>query len=426
MSGVLNLLRAFSFYSDSRVSDILIDELGDPDMSVQNTAVHMVEHSVAGIEPKFMAWNKKYQKISEAKGTLTQSDPRKTVDELIADLKRKESNYDAAAGLAHSRDPRGIKTLVEFVQSTDDLHCRQQAIEGFGSANDPEATDALLKLLTDPNENVRTCAVYALSRTNDSRVSSALQEALKDPEIAVRRVALSELVRLEDPHGIEVLFNDYKIAVADNKVLLAKMLYKVSGLRTFGVMLEMLQDKDERVRSSVFGGFQFIRDTRAVEPFLTCLKQAAPVERSRIPTGLAHYLKDPRVFDALLELTKDSDPNVRGQVTLHLSRQEWFSDSRLRDRYLDLLADKESRVARNAAAGLAGYNEPRVVEALLVAVKGDDYALKSKALRTLESLLPRADESFKELIRLALAENTKKESLPRQKPRPSVPKEDGF
>jgi HEAT repeat protein len=85
-------------------------------------------------------------------------------------------------------DPRSIESLLMLLRDNDD-DVRDWATFGLGVLGDAdsiEIRDALLRQLSDPNQDVREEAMAALAKRQDKRVVASLVEALKQPEVTMR------------------------------------------------------------------------------------------------------------------------------------------------------------------------------------------------------------------------------------------------
>lgn len=77
---------------------------------------------------------------------------------------------------------------------------KEKKIERWASKKNSEA---LAKLVTDPNADIRIKVVNALSEIGDYRAVSAMITALKDSDVKVKLAALDAFIKVKDQRGKE-------------------------------------------------------------------------------------------------------------------------------------------------------------------------------------------------------------------------------
>jgi twitching motility protein PilT len=98
----------------------------------------------------------------------------------------------ACDALGRLKDPRTLPYLEKLL---DDADCKWAAIDSIGAIGGDAALGALVKLLSDPQNEVRLVAMNALGKVEDPRVDPYIEQLSKtDPSLDLR-VRAVELVR---------------------------------------------------------------------------------------------------------------------------------------------------------------------------------------------------------------------------------------
>jgi HEAT repeat protein len=95
---------------------------------------------------------------------------------------------------------RGISTPEEFLARLDAIEPerRLRGLEALGAIGGPEAADALLRSVSDPDERIRARSAQLLAELHDPRARAALSGLLRDPLPGVQAAAQDALARLGD------------------------------------------------------------------------------------------------------------------------------------------------------------------------------------------------------------------------------------
>jgi len=83
-----------------------------------------------------------------------------------------------------------------------------------GNADSPEIREALLRCLSDPNENVREEAAVGLGKRRDRRMIPGLLKMLEDPGLKVRVAEAAAALLGMDKDPPDWTAADYRAAVA--------------------------------------------------------------------------------------------------------------------------------------------------------------------------------------------------------------------
>jgi HEAT repeat protein len=113
-------------------------------------------------------------------------------------------------------EARSVEGLLKLTSDPDE-EIRDWAVFGLrvlGNADSPEIREALLRCLTDANENVREEAAVGLGKRRDKRLIPVLLTMLEDPNIKVRVAEAAAALLGMDKDPKEWTASDYRAAVA--------------------------------------------------------------------------------------------------------------------------------------------------------------------------------------------------------------------
>ncbi len=182
------------------------------------------------------------------------------------------------------------------------------------------------------------------------------------------------------------------------------------------VLSALATEQDAAVLGSMGVALGHLRDARAV-PALQSLKHHPNEDvRMGVVMGMMPH-RDPVAIQTLIELSRDSDEDVRNWATFSLGSQaEEVDTPELRDALFDRLTESNMELRGEALVGLAMRKDPRVLEPLRRELEGKEVVvLAVEAAQALEdlSLLPllrrlqdppgNADSYFRHVLADAIA-----------------------
>jgi hypothetical protein len=94
------------------------------------------------------------------------------------------------------KSERNTAGLIEALKHLDDASVRRAAAEALGQVGNPQAAEALVNALRDPEESVRKAAIEALCKVGNADTFGLLQPLLTDPDENVRAAAIEAMIRI--------------------------------------------------------------------------------------------------------------------------------------------------------------------------------------------------------------------------------------
>jgi HEAT repeat protein len=173
--------------------------------------------------------------------------PKRTFPEeclrLLLDLLRRESEPgvldSAATALGHLRDPRAVPELVKL-KAHSSAEVRFGVVRGLTGQEHPEAIAALIELSGDPDEDIRNWATFELgdlSDTDTPELRDALLRRLTDSNEEVRGEALVGLARRKDSRVLEPLLA--ALSAPNVMVLVVEAARELQDRRVYPLLIEL-------------------------------------------------------------------------------------------------------------------------------------------------------------------------------------------
>jgi HEAT repeat protein/Zn-dependent protease with chaperone function len=213
----------------------------------------------------------------------------------------------------------------------------------------------LIKMLQDPDAELREHAATALGRIGDHEATALLVEALGDEVAKVREHVATALGELGDP-----------MAVAP----LSRML---------------TEDEDPRVREHAASALSQLADTSALSALVTALRED---ENARVREHAAEALgslADPEALKPLVAtMFEDRSARVREHAAFALGQ---LGSSDAFDPLVKTLFDDESPLVRaHAAEALGWLGDPRALQPLTEALEDPSEEVRRKAVKAIGAL----------------------------------------
>jgi HEAT repeat protein len=290
----------------------------------------------------------------------------RAVEPLRALLKGKDRGVIAALGKL--RDRGTVEALVSLLNDNDD-GVRSTTAEALGRIRDPRAVEPLISLLEKTNDNnVLWATARALGEIKDARTGRPLVDACR------RHAAMMEGRIDPEPHRKNPLHDPF-----------AWPLFYL-GSAAVEPLAAALGDASPKVRSVAAwvllnlasqGGLDRKDLERAIEPLYATLDDRSEIVRHHAAMALG-ALKDRRAVPALIEVAAAcGDPSyLYINAATYLGR---IADPASVPPLIELLKHERPAVRRAAARALGSIKDPRGFEPLLRAVRDEDAEVRSEA-----------------------------------------------
>ncbi|HLE18607.1 MAG TPA: HEAT repeat domain-containing protein, partial [Syntrophales bacterium] len=198
------------------------------------------------------------------------------------------------------------------------------------------AVSKLLDQIDHSDEQAKVSILNVLGRIEDDRIEPCLIRLIEDPSAPVRHRAVSLLGSVGSPAAVPHL-------------------------------IAALRSKDSGMRESTASALETFRDRRALEPLIAALKDSQASVRSASLRSLGKF-DDSRVLYLNRELLKDESLDVRRVALGNVLDKR---DQKAVELVIPFLNDQDWFVASLAAKTLGEIGDPRGVDPLIRALKGE-------------------------------------------------------
>lgn len=204
----------------SRVTDLLIEQLGSEDLEIRKAAVVALG------------------RIGDARSVPALTEVLDEDPELV---------IPAADALAKIGDPRAFEALLALVGDPN-AGVRQSVVGALNSLGTPQMPSRVLPLLEDDDPNVRESAVKIAGYFGYPECVELLLERCRDEDERVRRAAVEHLPFLEDERATPELVRALKEETPRVRAAAAGAMALAEGTEVSAALIEALGDADAWVR----------------------------------------------------------------------------------------------------------------------------------------------------------------------------------
>ncbi len=314
-----------------------------------------------------------------------------------------------AKAFAASTADRNVEALLRVVEDSNQ-YVRSDAIKALGEIGDVRAVPALVKRLEDTNHNNQEAAAAALAKIGDARAIVPLLAMLRDSrrERQTRHYATEALKKIGDSRAVPVLLDALQDQDTLSQSMALSVLAGIGDGRCVPSAIAALRSPDHNVQWGAVAALGAFRDGRAVAPLLSLLReeeQGSWLFREAIITALGR-IGDDRAAPALTPLLSAKEESTRKTAAEALDALGWRpTDDNQRGRYfmarqsldklvrlgweqareplLETLQHGDNQSKHQAIVALGMFNERPASETLILALKDGDPDVAQAAATTL-------------------------------------------
>lgn len=160
-----------------------------------------------------------------------------------------------------------FETLINNLEYFD-LKIRIESIEALGQLGDKRAIGPLSKLINDPTEQIRNCAIWSLGLLKAAEV---LIENLNNESEDVRKNIIEIIGNNEISEALESLIGLLQDPNEEIRASSAWALGKLENRQAFKPLIQCLNDEYDEVRENASWALGKLKDVRAIPYLLNAL-----------------------------------------------------------------------------------------------------------------------------------------------------------
>ena len=279
-----------------------------------------------------------------------------------------------------------VQDLIEALEDVDDA-TREEAAKALADLGDPNTLEELLTAIEDDYWAVRVQIGWALAKIGGERAIDGLIVLFNDSMMEVQAEAVLAMASIgvgTVPKLITCL-KDERWRVREQAAKSLGLLKDSQAVQ--GLMIVAGRDRDGAVKSAAAEALGRIGDSKAVPALIKLFKDTSKIVRETAGTALLYIGEES--IPALIETLKDPHFVVRchgvralgGMTTDYQMGKAWTTDSRVVDALILALKDDDRAVREDATIALGIIGDPKAVEGLIEAMK--EGAVKRHAISAL-------------------------------------------
>jgi HEAT repeat protein len=210
------------------------------------------------------------------------------------------------------------------------------------------ATEPLVRLLENPDPDIRWRAASLLGDGRDMRAVGPLVAALEDADERVSGSVAIALGEIGDEAAVDPLIRAFTTGSADLRNRSVIALGKIRSKRAFATIVAASGDDDYEVRLSAIRAMWSIRDARMLPVLLPFFQDPDPAVRMETIRALGSYPLTGTV-DCLIRALDDPDAGIRKEASGVLGKRNAVAAVRP---LVALLGDPDTGVRLSAAGAL--------------------------------------------------------------------------
>lgn len=263
--------------------------------------------------------------------------------------------------------PRAANILINKMNDPDPA-VRLSAIRVY-NFEDPRVEPYLIKSLDDPSPQIRGMAFSLIRVFGGNAAVQRFIEALKDRAIGVRIEAALALGEFQDKRAIEPLVEGLKDSDSSMREAALRSLMRFDDPKIpFALLVELLKDNSEGVRSLVKEHINKKPDKRAIEPLISLVQKDPDIKVRRDALYSLGNFDDLQVSDINIMMLSDKSADIRRQAIMNIKKRP---DKRAAEQLILLLADRKYSISADAAEILGMTGDTRALDPLIAALRGE-------------------------------------------------------
>lgn len=242
---------------------------------------------------------------------LGQLDTRTSIKPLVEAMQ--DPNRWSALRIADILAGMGTDAADELVENFNTLpiKARVAAVDCLGRAKSLRAPGLLLRLLTDPDRNIRARAAHSLGLIGDPNFTPDLLKSLSDAEWPVRAMAAKALGKLARPEAVEPLARVLKDKEWWVRINAAE------GLRSMGdkglsALVGALSSEDRYARHAAVATLE---GAGVVDQYVGMLASADEKEREQALSFIRKIVASERTDSLMQSAARHAQEKVREQLS---------------------------------------------------------------------------------------------------------------
>ena len=311
---------------------------------------------------------------------------------LLLGLMKDEAAYGPLLDISHEEEfAEDVKKALVFIGSekpesllklfhTDNSHQLRFICDVAGMIVSPVYYDVLEELLENDDGHVRAIAAHSISKLGNRKAKAKLLKLLTDPYEDVQEAAVNGLNNLKNTLNTDELIAMLK---SENYFLrrnAARLLGKIKAADAVADLGFTLKDEKVLVRKAVVEAFSSIGTPEAVRYLTYALTDEDPDIRISATLSLG-AIGGEGILDSLLILTADPDQFVRVSAAKALGM---LKDRGAVKTLIGLLSDRNGFVVTTAIESLKAFAGDEARDAILKMLSSDDEEIKRTAISCLE------------------------------------------
>ncbi len=398
ISELVDVLQKMDVGQKSAWSDRFMEITRDSneDLNVRNRAIWAIgelksKEAIPHLTGLFMNSGENSLRESSLEALL-KIDDQVVLPRLLDALKQPDPGLCIAAiqAIGRLKDRRALGSLLDLLHREQNGEVRVAALEIVPSLKplNPDELEMILRLLNDPDAQVKREAVNSLGKLGDVRAVPELVRLLKqDESSAMRQASAYALGRLCDETNRKIILDALIEASKKDKTIevreaAAFSLGSIGGEQAEKRLIDLLKAKKEDIRVIRTAAERLgeLKSIDAVDPLLELLKNDKPELRRAAVIALG-TIGDRRAMKPLLYKLKDEDVYVRTEVSRALEKFETRDNtSQESDDLIKGLEDASPRVRIESAQKLTELKDPEMVPHLIALLSDEDYDVRQTAI----------------------------------------------